>query len=159
VAVAAVGVFRVLALLFSRAPSLSSRRRTLLEAIEERPGVNLLELRQATGIPIARCATTCGSSRAAATSSERRQGRKRRFFENHGRYGDEWQALALLRDPALRQLHELLLTIRRVGRPGGRPTPTQRGDGAQHDVPPPRPPREGRPRGERNRRPRGALRA
>jgi predicted transcriptional regulator len=46
---------------------------------------------------------------------ERRMGRIRRFFASRGRHGPVWKALALLRDPHLRQLHASL-----HDRPGSR---------------------------------------
>jgi len=154
VAVAAVGVFRVLALLFSRAPSLSSRRRTLLEAIGGEAGRDFLEPSgRPPASPSARCATTCGS-RERRPHHRAEQGRKRRF----------------LREP--RPLRRRVAGPRPAARPRApataRAAPNHPGaSGAQvaghahttwgwspsTTLPPPRPPREGRPRGERNRPP------
>jgi DNA-binding transcriptional ArsR family regulator len=84
----------------------SERRRRILEAIQAHPGIHFRELARETEISRGNVAHHLRVLASAGHVVERRQGRTRRFFENHGRYGDEWQAIALLRDPALRRLHD-----------------------------------------------------
>jgi predicted transcriptional regulator len=104
------GLLRLL-FLYSRAAhgELSDKRREILDAIVSHAGVELSELSRLTGTARGTLRFHVSKLLSGEHIVERRQGRFRRFFENHGRYGDEWQAIALLREPEMRRLHEWIL--------------------------------------------------
>jgi predicted transcriptional regulator len=117
-AVVVVGLVWLFLFLFSRAhhAELTEKRRLVLEAVQAHPGAHLRELVRITGLHKNTLSYQLGVLRTGGHVIERRRGRTLCYFENHGRYGDEWEQIALLRDPIIRQLYDWL-----VGQPCSRP--------------------------------------
>jgi predicted transcriptional regulator len=102
--------WRLLALYARVHPSnLSEKRRGILEAVQAHPGAELSELSKMTGMARGTLRHHIARLLQGGHVVERPQGHIRRFFENHGRYGEEWRAIALLRDPNVRQVHDWIL--------------------------------------------------
>ncbi|HUR60995.1 MAG TPA: helix-turn-helix domain-containing protein [Candidatus Thermoplasmatota archaeon] len=85
------------------------RRRRIFDYIKDHPGATFREV--ARGVEIA-----TGTTRHHLTVlkrngviMERPHGSTTRFFENHGKFEATWNSVVLLREPALKQLHDWLL--------------------------------------------------
>lgn len=107
--------------LFSRIPASRSldhpRRRLILEAIRANPGIHLRDLARLAGGSPTLAQYHVGVLVRNGHAVARRQGRRLCLFENHGRYGDEWHALAALRDEALLRLHRHVAACPGAARP------------------------------------------
>jgi DNA-binding transcriptional ArsR family regulator len=116
---AALAFFRYLVPLFSRvAPELvSGKRVAILDFIKTHPGITTKDLREMMGMTDTTIRHHLLVLQAGGHIIERRQLRLSHYFENHGRYGEEWAVLALLRDDKIKTLHDWLLQQREVSTP------------------------------------------
>ncbi len=95
---------------FSKSEALGHPNRKLLyDAVLSSPGINFRELSRQTGV----AAGTARYHLTVLTRSglvvEKPHHNVLRFFENHGRFEATWNRVGVLRDPALRELHEWAL--------------------------------------------------
>lgn len=81
------------------------RRRLVLDAVKEHPGIHFRALERSTGLGGGSLRHHLDRLVGAGLLVQRRHRNVVCFFENHGRYGPEWRALALLRDPEVNRLH------------------------------------------------------
>jgi DNA-binding transcriptional ArsR family regulator len=118
-ALAGLAIFRYLVPLFSRlAPELvSGKRVAILDFIKTHPGITTKDLREMMELTDTTIRHHLLVLQAGGHIVERRQLRLSHYFENHGRYGEEWAVLALLRDDKIKTLHDWLLEQREVSTP------------------------------------------
>ncbi len=119
-AAAAMGVAVLLALmpkvLAGLLTSLNSRkalkhpkRRALMTYIEENPGATFRELLRGTGIMSGTARHHVAVLKRSGMIMEREHKQTHRFFENGGKFEDNWQEVVLLREPELKRLHDWLV--------------------------------------------------
>ncbi|MEA3204308.1 MAG: hypothetical protein QOI63_1988 [Thermoplasmata archaeon] len=85
------------------------RRRALFELVQQEPGLSFRALQRRLGWPTGPLQAHVARLLAARLVVAQPYRNTVRYFENHGRYRDTWQGVAVLRDPEAERLHAWLL--------------------------------------------------
>ncbi len=84
------------------------KRKALMDYIKARPGATFRELLRATGIHSGTARHHVAVLVRSGLVMQQDHKSTHRFFENHGKFNDNWSEVVLLREPELKQLHAWL---------------------------------------------------
>ncbi len=102
------GLFALLTRLPPEKALENENRKKLYAYIKERPGATFREVLRGTGVPAGTARHHLTVLARSQVIVERSHRATLRFFENHGRFDEDWESVVFLREPELRQVHEWL---------------------------------------------------
>ncbi len=85
------------------------KRKALMEYIKKNPGATFRELLRATGIHSGTARHHVAILVRSGLVMQQEHKATHRFFENHGKYAENWNEVVLLREPELKRLHDWLV--------------------------------------------------
>jgi len=102
------GLFALLTRLPPEKALENENRKKLYAYIKERPGATFREVLRGTEIPAGTARHHLTVLARSQVIVERSHRSTLRFFENHGKFDQDWESIVFLREPELRQVHDWL---------------------------------------------------